>query len=454
MTQDFGWCTLKISNDNMYALLCLSWNGGEEEPIFSEQLVLDLLKSQHITNGINQIAIQSLLEHVTYGQYLCVAQGTPPTKGADGHYIFHKDLQDMKRKPLIHQDGTADYKNSLNLACIEQDEMLATYVPPEKGSVGLDVYGNIVPALGNGKEALPLHGKGIFHDDEKMHYYAQYSGHIVMTDTAINIEKLYRVNGDLDLEVGNIHFDGDVEICGDVRSGMTVDAKGDIFVHGHVGGCKLISKQNIIIDKGIQGHGNCEITAGTDIVCKFVENCKLYAGRNIYADSILNSCATAQNQVLVNTKNGIVIAGDIFGMAGIIVKSAGNEIGTSTLLRAGLPQEEYARVSELKLRLKQIDAKTDAFDQHLRAITDSETRTQIMRAKIVLASQKKEYSEELTALEERIANDNEGSFVRITGIVHSDVRIQLGPFHYLVHEDIMDVTYRIAGGQIVATGND
>lgn len=452
MTKEFGWCTLKISNDNMYALVCLSENTNEEIPVYSEKMVLDILESANITNGINLIAIQSLIENMMYGQYLCVAKGSLPTKGNDGYFAFHKDVNDMKRKPLINQDGTADYKNSLCLAVIKQGEMLATYIPPTKGTTGIDIFGNIVPSLGDGKEVLPLRGRGITHDEEKVHYYAEYSGHIVMDNEKINIEKLYRVNGDLDLEVGNIQFDGDVEVSGDVRSGMSIDATGDIFIHGHVGGCKLSSQKNIIIDKGIQGRDICEITASLDIVCKFVESCTLKADQNIYADSILNSHVVAKNQVIVNSKNGNVIGGDTYGMAGVIVKSAGNEIGTPTILKAGLPREAYTRVNELKSLIKKNEEKTKTFNQHLKSITEPDMKTQIMRAKIVLDSQIKEYSEELEELQSRIAADYDGSYVKVTGVVYNDVIIQISAYQHIVHESIKDIIYRVVGSEIMGTG--
>lgn len=466
MTVDCNWCTLKVSNDNMYALMCLNANDSEEDIILSEALVLDFLASQNIVSGINHIAISSFVEHAMYGQYICVAQGTPAAKGADGHYEFHKEMQDMKKKPLINQDGTADYKNSLNLAIISEGECLATYIPPTAGTEGIDVFGNVLPPLGNGKDALPLRGRGIYHDDSKTNYYAQYSGHIVMDGSAINIEKLYRVNGDLNIEIGNIRFDGDVEVCGDVRSGLEIDATGDVFIHGHVGGSLIKAGKNAVIDKGIQGRGICEIIAGNDIVCKFVESCYMEAGQNIYADSILNSHVIAKQQVLVTSKTGMVISSEVYGMTGVIVKEAGNDMSTSTLLRSGLPREEYARSIELKKLIKETDTKIDAFNQHLKIIEESthnskvpdpklvETKMQIMRAKIVLDSSKKEYEDELRILKERTDKDAVHSFIRITGTVHIGVKIYIGMSPYLVNEAVREVTYRVMGNQVIALSND
>lgn len=460
MTIDYNWCSLKISNDNMYALICLCNNTSEEKSVISEQMILDLLTSHNIVRGVNRIAILSLLDHMEYGQFLCVAQGTPATKGTDGYYEYHKEMQDMKQKPVINADGTADYKNSLSLAIISENELIATYIPPTEGKEGFDIFGNILPALGRGKDCPALRGHGIYSDEDRIHFYARHSGHIVMDGSSVNIEKLYRISGDLDIEVGNVRFDGDVEIGGDVRSGFEIDATGDVFIHGHVGGCVIKSGKNITINKGIQGRGVCRIEAAENIVCKYVESCSLSAGKNIYADSILNASVVAKEQVLVTTKNGNVIGCEVYGMAGVVVKEAGNEIGTPTLLRAGLPRSDYERVGELKKLIYEADQKVEAFNQHLKTLenrddsTAKDTRMKIMRAKIVLSSAKKEYLEELEPLKERIAVDSKNSFIQITGVVHNDVRINIGMSPYVVYEPIKEITYRVVGGQIVGLSNE
>ena len=464
MTVDCNWCTLKVDNDKMYALMCLHTINGDEAYNITEQLVMDFLEDQQITFGISEIAIQSMLEHVMYEQYICVARGIPATRGEDAHYDFQKSTQDMKMKPLINEDGTADFKNSLNLATINEGELLAVYVPPTEGTPGYDIYGTLVPALGTGKDVLPLRGKGIVPDETGHKYYAEYTGHIVMDGAKISIDKLYRVNGDLNIETGNIHFDGDVEVSGDVRSGLEIDTKGSIFIGGHVGACKLKAGQNITIQKGIQGRGICEISAGGDVACKFVEACHIVADGNIYADSVLNSTLLAKNQVIVTSKHGNVLSSEIYGMCGVIVKEAGNSAGTPTLLRAGLPREYYARATELDQSIKEIDDKIAAFNHHLEALDQAaaeqpdgpdskiaDTRMQIMRAKIVLTSTRTEHLEELTDLKARIKEDSHNSYINIIGTVYDGVRIYIGTYPYLVTEAVKEVTFKVSCNEVILT---
>lgn len=459
MTINCNWCTLKVNNDRMYALMCLCAPSGGEHLQVTEQMVKDFLQAQEIVYGVNDAAITAMLEQVMYGQYICVAQGKKATKGVDGHFDYKKNTEDMKKKPIIQEDGTADYKNSLKLATILEGELLAEYIPPTNGETGMDIFGKIVPALGKGKELLPLRGKGIRQDDDKIHYYAEHSGHIVMDGNHIHIDKLYTVNGNLDIEVGNIIFDGDVEICGDVRSGLKIEAKGNIFIHGHVGGCILNSESDITIEKGIQGRDICAITAKGNVACKFIERCTIKAGGNIYADSVLNANLIANNKVIVTSKTGNVVSSEIYGMTGVIVKEAGNSAGASALLRAGLPREEYIKAQNLTKAILEIDEKLASFNQHLENLELSklppekkaETRMSIMRAKIVLDSNKNEYSEELKALNERIAMDANNSFINVTGVVYEGVRIYIGASPYLVTEALREVTFRIGANGVLAT---
>lgn len=466
MTIENNWCALRVDNDKMHAYMCLKAPTYEENISVTEAFVVDFLNSQGISYGIDSAAIHAITHNISFGQYICVASGKPATRGADGYFDYKKPMQDMKKKPIVNEDGTVDYLNSFNLATISEGELMAEYVPPQMGSEGCDIYGTFLAPLGPGKEMSPLRGRGIKADENKTHYYAEYSGHIVMDGNHISIEKLYKINSDLDIEVGNIKFDGDVEVMGDVRSGLSIDTKGNVYIHGHVGACQINAGGNITIDKGTQGRDICHITAKGDIACKFVERCTIKAGGNIYADSVLNANLCAQKMVIITNKNGLVVGSEVYGMTGLIVKEAGNFSGTSTLLRAGLPREEYARANELEALIKNIDHKLNEFNafmantSHVKTdgdhLTDeqkkvSETRTKIMRAKIVLTSDRKNYSDELEILKERIKANAENSFINITGTIHAGVRIYIGANPLYISEAVKEVTYRLAGNAIEVT---
>lgn len=460
MTIENNWCVLRIDDNSMMAFLGLKAPTGDEVCAITPELIVEFLNSHGIVYGINEAAIHSISECAQYGQYICAAAGKAPTKGADGYFKYEMSTEDMKKKPLITEDGTADYKNSLKLAIIHKDELLATYIPPEMGEDGTDIYGNFLLNLGPGKNLMPLRGKGIVADEEKTHFYAEYSGHIVMDGDRVTIEKLFTVSGNLGIEVGNVNFDGDVEVTGDVRSGMEINATGAIFIHGHVGACKITAGENITIDKGTQGHGNALILSKKgDVACKFVEWCTIKAAGSIYADSVLNSILIAKEKVVVSSKYGNVVGGEIYGMRGVIVKEAGNDAGTSTLLRAGLPREEFIRSKELSKMIGEKTAKVEEFTTHLEKIEKLRpeelnprivaTKTKIIRARIVLTSDIKKHTDELAIIEARIQENPANTFVNVTGTIFEGVRIYLGSHPYLVNEAVKEVAYRLVGENVI-----
>lgn len=457
MTESCNWCTLKVDDSGLYALMCLHTVNAEEEHVISTQMVLDFLKSNGVVYGVSNIAVSSMIEHAMFEQYICVAQGIKPTKGQDGYFKYEKATEDMKKKPLIHDDGSVDYKNSLNIATIKEGELLATYIPPTAGQPGKDVFGKEIPSPGDGKKLPPLRGRGIRADEKNEKYYALYNGHIVVEDTKIYIDKLYRVDGDLNIDVGNIRFDGDVEVMGDVRSGLSIESGGNIFIHGHVGACTLIASGNIVIEKGIQGKNACIICADQDVACKYVESCKITAGNDIYADSVLDSNLIADHQIFITSKSGKVISSEVYGMCGVIVKEVGNDAGVPTLIRAGLPRETYVRAAELDTLIKQSNEKISSFNHHLESLEKldyssdpklADARMQIIRARIVLTTNLNNYENELEKLQERITNDSANSFIHVTGTIFEGVRIYIGACPYIVEETIKEVSFHMGFGEV------
>ena len=456
MNVDSNWCSVKVSEDNMYALMCLHNREEENENQISAEKIMEFLTEQGILYGVNENAVHTLAENAMYEQYICVAKGVPATKGKDGFYEFLKSTEDIKKKPVINQDGTADYKNSLNLAIINEGELLARYIPATQGTEGIDVFNNTVPSLGAGKDLVPLRGRGIVASEDNREFFAQYCGHIVMDGSQICIDKLFIVKGDLNIDVGNIRFDGDVEIMGDVRSGMEIVSGGDVFIHGHVGAARIRAGKNITIQKGIQGRGACEIYASGDVICKFVENCRIYAVHDVYADSILNAFVTAENNVYVTSKNGVIVSSEVYGMVGVTVKEAGNDVGAPTLLRSGLPREFYNEAAELSGKIQEINGKIDAFNKHLKNLQNAGpsekvaiTKTKIMRAKIVLISKRNESMVRLNDLHDRISRDLTLSSIKVTGTAFSGVRIYIGTLPYLVNEPVKEVVYKVKGGEVL-----
>lgn len=453
------WVVLKIDEKRMWASLTIKMPEGDEHPYFSPDFIENYIRGNGIKTGILRDNIEALANSVPYGEEVIVAKGKEPVKGRDGFYSYMVPLEDYKNKPTINHDGSVDYYNSLKLAMIEADQVFAVYSPPTGGEYGYTIFSEMLPPV-KGKELRPLRGSGFYTDESRRTYKAKFGGRIFRQGERIVIEKVYVVKGDLDIEQGNIRFNGDVEIKGDVRSGLVIHTDGDIFIHGHVGGCSLAAGGSITIQRGVQGKDRCTITAGRDVACSFIERCRIKAEGNVYADSILDSEIIAKGKVIVSSKRGLILGGSVLGVQGVYAKTIGNEAGISTCITAGNIQEDIEELARMEERITRLKSDIQIFEKNQRVIDtmdgsritrEIETmRVKIIRAKVMLISDLKKIQQEYIILEDNMSRAKKEARICITGILYGNIRICIGRAWLVTTEAIKDIVFKNINNQIIS----
>lgn len=451
------WVVLNIDEHRMWVRLSIKQPEGEEEMLFTPKFIEDYLHENGITAGINKEALEVLASEIAYGQEIEVARGKAPINGRDGFFKYTAVTEDARSKPVINPDGSVDYHNSLKLAMIKEGELFAVYEPATNGEFGYTVFSEILPPV-KGKELRPLRGTGFNYDEEKREYRASYDGRLIKNDDRIDVEKIFVVKGDLNIEMGNIKFNGDVEVKGDVRSGLTIEAAGDVFIHGHVGACIIKSGKNITIKKGIQGRNKCRIFAAQNVMCSFVERCSIAAGGNVYADSILDSNVMAYNQVIVSSKKGVVVGGTISGMQGITVKEAGNDTGITTEFLIGVFKEKLERFAEVAAEIRKVEGEIKILEKHLKNYEALEgekrtketeaTRMKILRAKVLKNTEHKKLQDEYNTLDESIVRAREESTLVVSGIAYAGIKITVGHDSVIQQKTWKNIKYKFVNYRI------
>lgn len=455
------WVYLKIDELHMWVSLTLKKPEGEEHPVFTVDFIESYLRENGIKSGIDYEAIKALTEYVEYGREVIVARGKEAVNGHDGFYQFMVSLQDEKKKPKINSDGSVDYHNSLKLAMVKEGDLIALYVPPTNGEFGYTVFAEVI-APTKGKELRPLKGKGFNISEDGKEYRAAYEGRIYKQDEKIIVDKIYIVKKDLDITEGNVSFSGDVEVKGDVRSGLKIEAGGNVYIHGHVGSCQIISGGNVTIRKGIQGRGKCQIISKGDVAASFVEKCSIGAEGCVYADYLMDAVVASKQKVIITSKQGRIVGGNVFGMQGIVAKEAGNDTYIETQLSAGVMPEHIRSVNELKQKLKKLEKDIELLDKHMRICDSIEgskrtketeaTRMKIIRAKVILTTDEKKIREQMEQLDGEIERAKREACVHITGTVFPRVRVSMGRGVYAVRDACKDVVFKLVNHNVVMRG--
>ncbi len=341
---------VRVTDDKMIAIIRFyppSMNGK----FMTEKDIYNELERYQITNGIATKVIKAY----TMGQQFCrdipIAKGTPVVQGKNAEIVYKFETAPTA-KPKLLEDGSVDF-HELNLfTSVKQGDLLAELIPGQQGTEGKDVFGNIIPPA-RLKPCVLKHGRNIRMSEDKTKIYSEVDGDVKLEGDTVFVSNTYTVPADVDASTGDIHYNGNVYVTGNVRSGFVIEATGDIEVKGVVEGARLVSGGNIVLKRGVQGMGKGYLEAKHDIVTKFIESSTMKAGGTINTGSSLHSDLTAGDRVIVSGRKGFLIGGTISAGKRIEASVFGNKMNTATTLKVGVEPEVMERYKELTTLIKE-----------------------------------------------------------------------------------------------------
>lgn len=287
-----------------------------------------------IKYGVQNSAITEFLRERCYNTNVVIAKGLDAVEGKSAEIKYYFQI-DRTLKPKHNEDGSVDFHQLDMISHVNKDQLIAELVPADAGVPGIDVFGNIIRPQKVMNKIL-RHGNNIYLSDDGLKMYAGVAGHVELTDEKVFVSDTFEVLADVDTSTGDITYDGNVHIKGNVRTGFTVRAKGDIIVDGVVEGAELHSEGHIILKRGIQGMNRGLLQAAGNILSKFIESSTVKSGGYVDTEAILHSKVYARTDVVVSGKKGFVTGGEIKAGSLIRLKTAGSTMGTSTILEVGV----------------------------------------------------------------------------------------------------------------------
>lgn len=323
-----------VSADKMNAYLIM--NASQKELDDNKQELL--LQAEKVLDEKGVIYGRTYLEGeiFTLGEPMIAATGTPSQEGSAA-IITYIDLPE--KKPVIREDGSADYYEMNFVTPVKVGEWLGEKIPAQYGIEGSDVFGNSLPAL-KGLDAKLVYDRKTVKEEvgeDKIVLRAIYDGALEFTIGVVGVGKQLNVIGDVGPETGSITFDGSVSISGTVLAGFSVVATGDISVEGKEGvtNAKLIqsSAGDVYIKGGFFGGGSSIIKAKGTIFIKHANNCKMY-GKEVHVGLYLLGTDVISECVFVNKNRGKIIGGQIEALFTIETAFAGNSHERTTILQA------------------------------------------------------------------------------------------------------------------------
>ncbi len=452
-----------LSEDKMNAFLCLRTPYGIDgaDKKYNYEEVLERIKECGVKMGINEQKIHSMIDNKTYDSTEIIASGKASQDGEDGEYKFFFETK-HNGKPVVKEDGSVDYYNIKLFELVTKGQKLVEYIPHTNGVFGFDVCGKLlIPKPGRPKSRL--RGRGFTLNEDETEYYAAIDGKVEYKNMDLNVLSVLTIDGDVSLNVGNIDFNGDVEIKGNVITGVTINAKGNVTIGGYVEGSVIKAGKDIIFKDGINGKGIAYVEAGGNIKAKFLENLNIRCHGDIEANYILNSAVMCYGKVKVAGKQGVIHGGDVTGILGIEAANLGNDAYVSTIIRAGETkalQSEYAsliiKLKRCKEDVKILSAVLDKLDILKKAGSEKynqKTFDEVFQSKIIKNSEISKFDENAKILFELMAKSSSAKVVA-NNLLYPGAKVFVSNSLYEAKEPIKGVTLIKFGDKIAVSSSD
>lgn len=353
---------VKIAADEMNAEIKLMPAHGGKAAAMED--VMKALADAGVVFGIDEVM---LLHACELGDFsgVSVAHGEPALDGKDT--LFEGMIPETAdRAPKLDDHGLIDYREHGKITVVPAGAPLMRRIPATPGVPGHTILGHVLaPHPGHDQPfSAQLTGAQVASNDPNL-LQAAVAGQPVLVNGGVMVEPILRV-AEVNMATGNIHFDGTVEVQGEVVQGMTVQATGDILVKGMVDGGTLAAGGNIHIDGGVISHA--KLQAGGSVTARFAQASQISAGTVIMLNEMALECELESlNQIIIGAEapeRGRLIGGSATAMMLIRTPVLGSAKGATTRISLGVNralQNQYAALCERM-------AKENATEENLRKI--------------------------------------------------------------------------------------
>ncbi|MBR6293558.1 MAG: DUF342 domain-containing protein [Lachnospiraceae bacterium] len=453
-----------ITDDQMTAYIYISSRTADSGDIpadsLTPEMLRDFLSSRGVKAGIDKNLLQQIIINKLFDRQHVIAQGQPPVNGVDGSFklLFKTEIDNH---PKVLEDGSVDYRNIDIYEPVHAGMKIAEYIPATPGHFGYNVSGAVL-TCSNGRELSPLKGSGFVISDDKKTYTSTLDGKIEYKNDTITVTNVLDIPGDVDLTTGDIVFNGDIIIHGNVHMGSVIRSKNNITVMGNVEGAMLYAGGEIQLKAGMQGGGKGYVEADGDIWGKFFEQTKVRCNGNLNVNSMMNCDVFCCGDITISGRHGIIVGGTTMTQGNINATVIGNMAEVKTVVAAGVNEKLVAEINALENEIKTIK---EAHQKHerildmLKSIKNPSERDKVTKMLEQVIQSMQELDHKLSGLNSELeaklfqTQNYSKSKITVQKYLYPNVHVTLNGLHYITKDTFTNVYLTESGGQ-VAVIND
>lgn len=333
-----------LPEDHMSAYACIlpPLDGGKELDMAT---VRQDIRYEGVSFGLDEALLEQMVAKKQHLHIFPIARGT---KSVDGLNSRIEELFE-RRAPVqldIKEGESIEFNKLESLQPVRKGDIICRISRAVKGMDGIDVTGQATHGRDGKDIKIPQGTNTELFDDGRL-LIASIDGVVYEEDEKFYVKQQKVVFNSVDAAFGNLHYNGDVFIQGNVIEGITIKAGGDVVVCGEVLDAHIISGGTIRVLGGVRGERSSTLKAARQIQCASIENAAAEAGTDFYGEVVVNSNITSGAGIYVVGGRGLLIGGRIQTRNVVAARKIGNLSGSVTEISVGY-SEELRRKIEIK----------------------------------------------------------------------------------------------------------
>lgn len=366
-----------VADNMLFARVSLYPAINSDKKISVQQIVFMLTEKHKVSHGcIDEAALHDAVNQLNEGyivEGVMACKGTPPVNGKNAviEYLFERP----NVKPKLLPNGKVDYKEFTKFIFVQKDQLIIKRTPADKGKDGRDITGNVIKAV-EGMDRQVEVVDGVYANLEKTEFRSKYNGHIILSGDTITVFPLLQVDGDVDMRIGNIRFEGTIHITGNVQSGFIIDAD-DIIVDGIVENAELKARNTIVIRRGIKGIiSKGFVKAGGNIAIGYCENARISTGGELSIEKYCYNSTVEAHSIVATGKDAIISGGEIKAFSTIKVSKIGSKSSGKMEVSLGYSPLLQAKAEKVKVEITQLSESIGRISEALSKINIADPKIQ------------------------------------------------------------------------------
>jgi len=319
-------------------------------PPLSAAEMREFLAQAKIREGLDEDAIAGVLAKAEARKKVTdsvIARGIAMIPGEDGVLDLSVSAGDQDED----DSEQVDLRNVQQFLNVSNGQLIGVIITPGEGTPGKNVFGNEIPAQ-RGEDLKIQLGKQVRLDADERSIYSEADGRVYYNKGEISVEDTYTVKGDIDFKVGNVNYNGFLEVRGDVLDGFTVKATKGIKLQGNIGKCTIESDGDIAFC-GMAAQEKGTIRCGGNISANFIHDATIECDGDIIVETEIRNC-TIKSLGLVRVNKGVLVGGNCIALGGVEVATAGSPSSVFTRIVVGVSYRDLDEHNSLFNELKKV----------------------------------------------------------------------------------------------------